>query len=303
MHIVEAQQFSREWLEKIFFPEAERMRVVFDERGSTELMGKRMISLFYEPSTRTRASFEMAMDYLGGRVVFCTENAKQFSSAKKGETLVDTVKVLNRYRPDVIVLRCNYEGGAKEAAEVSKVPIINAGDGPGQHPTQALLDIFTIWSEIGGLDGISVTMVGDLKNGRTVRSLCYLLSKFDEVTFNFVSPPEARMRDDIKSYLGKKDIIFEEWGDLKSHVGESWLDVIYQTRAQDERGTSIDISNFIIDQEILDLLGKGTRIMHPLPKREEIAPEVDDDPRAVYLTKQVENGIITRMALLKLLLC
>src|SRR3989344_2262149 len=143
-HIIEAQQFSREFLEKTLFPLAREMQIIVRRGGSKCFPKKRMITFFYEPSTRTRASFEIAMDMLGGKVVFSTENARQFSSAAKGETIEDTIKVLNRYYPDIIVLRSDEEGMAKRAAEISSVPIINAGDGAGQHPTQALLDIFTI---------------------------------------------------------------------------------------------------------------------------------------------------------------
>ena len=170
-HIIEAQQFDRPWLEEELFPLADEMKKVARRGGSDVFLGKRMITLFYEPSTRTRASFEMAMDLLGGKVVFSTENARQFSSAAKGETLEDTIRILNGYYPDVIVLRYDEEGGAKRAAAVSKMPIINAGDGPGQHPTQALLDLYTIQKEIGRVSDTSIAMVGDLARGRTVRSL------------------------------------------------------------------------------------------------------------------------------------
>lgn len=173
-HIIEAQQFSRDWLEEKLFPLAKEMEKIAKKGGSNILSGKRMITFFYEPSTRTRASFEMAMDLLGGRVVFSTENARVFSSVAKGETIEDTIRILNGYLPDVIVLRTDEEGMAKRAAEFSSVPIINAGDGTGQHPTQALLDIYTIQKELGRIDGISIAMVGDLARGRTVRSLSYL---------------------------------------------------------------------------------------------------------------------------------
>ncbi len=299
-HIVEAQQFSREWLEREFFPLTERMEAVFKGGGSSILPGEKMITLFYEPSTRTRASFEMAMDYLGGRVVFSTENARQFSSAKKGETLEDTIRVLNRYHPDVIVLRYDQEGGAKEAARVSDAAVINAGDGSGQHPTQALLDIFTIHKRLGSIDGISVAMVGDLLNGRTVRSLCYLLAKFKDVRVYFVSPEQIRMKEDIKEYLQRKGVFFEEHFCLTEVI--NGVDVVYQTRVQDERGAVVDVSDFIIDIEMASSMKRDAVIMHPLPRRVEIAPEVDQDRRAVYLTDQIDSGIITRMAELVMLL-
>jgi aspartate carbamoyltransferase catalytic subunit len=304
-HIIEAQQFSREWLERVLFPLTDEMREVFEARGSQALNGKRMVSFFYEPSTRTRASFEMAMDYLGGRVVFSTENAREFSSAKKGETIRDTIRVLNRYRPDVIVLRYDQEGGAKIAAEVSSVPIINAGDGEGQHPTQALLDLYTIYKKLGRIDGISIAMVGDLLKGRTVRSLSYLLGKFNGVKIYFVSPKSSRIREDVKDYLRKHNVWFDETTDLRAvaHL----VDVNYQTRTQIERGAVIDRSDhsqgyFVIDGEIAGTMKPEAIIMHPLPRNEEITLEVDDDYRAVYLTDQIDSGLLSKMGILKLLL-
>lgn len=308
-HVIEAQQFDRDFLEKEFFPLAKEMEKVVKEGGSNILSGKKMISLFYEPSTRTRASFEMAMDMLGGKVVFSTENARQFSSAAKGETLEDTIRILNGYRPDVIILRYDEEGGAKRATEVSQAPIINAGDGTGQHPTQALLDLYTVQKEIGKIAGTSIAMVGDLVRGRTVRSLSYLYAKFPEVKIYFVSPGIAKMRDDIKNYLKKHQVWFEERNDLKEVAPK--VEVIYQTRTQKERGTLLDgshsppdekIGSFCcINQEVLGLMKKEAIVMHPLPRVDEIALEVDKDPRAAYF-RQVENGLYIRMALLKMIL-
>jgi len=303
-HIIEAQQFDRDFLEKKFFPLAKEVEKVVKEGGSNILSGKRMISLFYEPSTRTRASFEMAMDMLGGKVVFSTENARQFSSAAKGETLEDTIRILNGYYPDVIVLRYDEEGGAKRAAAVSKVPIINAGDGTGQHPTQALLDLYTVEKEIGKIAGTAIAMVGDLARGRTVRSLSYLYAKFPGVKIYFVSPEVAKMRDDIKNYLKKHQVWFEEGNDLREVASK--VDVIYQTRIQKERGNLLEKhdekgSFCVVNQEILNLMKKDAIIMHPLPHVEEIAPEVDLDPRAAYF-RQAENGLYIRMALLKMIL-
>jgi aspartate carbamoyltransferase catalytic subunit len=299
-HIIKSQQFTRELLEKELFPLAREMEIVVEFGGSKLLEGKRMITFFYEPSTRTRASFEIAMDMLGGRVVFSTENATQFSSVVKGETLQDTIRVLNRYRPDVIILRHYEEGSAKKAAEASSIPIINAGDGPGQHPTQSLLDLYTIKKRLSRIDGISVAMVGDLKNGRTVRSLSYLLGKFDNINIFFVAPETATMKKDIKIYLKKHRVKFLETDKLIDVAPKA--DVIYQTRTQKERGTVMDRSNFIIDKKILGLMKKEAIIMHPLPRNEEIALEVDGDERSVYLTEQIDNGLYIRMALLKMIL-
>lgn len=301
-HIIESQQFDRDFLEKKLFPLAKEMEKVVKEGGSDILTGKRMITLFYEPSTRTRASFEMAMDLLGGKVVFSTENARQFSSAAKGETLEDTIRILNGYRPDVIVLRYDEEGGAKRAAEVSQVPIINAGDGTGQHPTQALLDLYTIQKEIGRISDTSIAMVGDLTRGRTVRSLSYLYTKFPGVKIYFISPEATKMRGDIKEYLKEKRVRFEEGNDLREVASK--VDVIYQTRIQKERGSLLekdDKSFSLVNQEVLNLMKKDAIILHPLPHVEEIAPEVDSDCRAAYF-RQAENGLYIRMALLKLLL-
>jgi aspartate carbamoyltransferase catalytic subunit len=304
-HIIEAQQFSREWMENQFFPLTREMETIFGQGGCDILKGKKMVVLFYEPSTRTRYFFHLAMEYMGGRVVFATENAREFSSAKKGETLRDTIRVISRGRPDVIVLRYDQEGGAKIAAECSKVPIINAGDGRGQHPTQALLDIYTIQKKICRIDGISVAMVGDLVNGRTVRSLSYLLGKFKGVKIYFVSPENAQMREDVKDYLRRHNVWFTETTDIKEVA--SLVDVTYQTRTQTERGTVIDRLDhskgyFIIDSEITRLMKPDSIIMHPLPRVDEITPDVDDDPHAVYLTDQIDSGLYTRMALLKMIL-
>src|SRR3990172_7520886 len=185
-HVVESQQFGRKLLSSLF-----SMADKLEKKTETPLKGKIMAALFYEPSTRTRFSFESAMLRLGGSVI-TTENAKEFSSAAKGETLEDSIRVINNY-VDVIVLRHYEEGASARAARVSRVPVINAGDGAGQHPTQALLDLYTIRKEIGKIDGLRIAMVGDLAQGRTVRSLAYLLSKFEDITMYFVAPPLLKM--------------------------------------------------------------------------------------------------------------
>jgi len=303
-HIIEAQQFSREWLEEELFPLADEMEEIARKGGSSDLFGKRMITFFYEPSTRTHASFQIAMYLLGGTVVFSTENAKYFSSLAKGETIEDTIRILTSYRPDVIVLRTDEEGMVKRAAKFSSVPIINAGDGPGQHPTQALVDIYTIKKELKRIDGISIAMVGDLARGRTVRSLSYLLGKFSDIKIYFVAPEAVKMRDDIKEYLKRHDIWFTEERDLRRVAPK--VEVIYQTRIQKER-TNLLLSYekeegfYIVNQEILDLMKKEAIIMHPLPRVNEISAEVDSDPRAAYF-RQAENGLYVRMALLKMIL-
>ena len=263
-----------------------------------------MITFFYEPSTRTRASFEIAMNMLGGKVIFSTENAKEFSSIAKGETIEDTIRVLCGYYPDIIVLRTDKEGTAKRAAKASSVPIINAGDGMGQHPTQALLDLYTIQKEIGRIAGTSIAMVGDLARGRTVRSLTYLYTKFPNIKIYFIAPEAARIKEDIKHYLRENNVWFEEGQNLKNVA--PLVDVVYQTRIQKERDDFLKIPEkkeefYIIDQEILGLMKKGAIIMHPLPRVDEILPEVDSDPRAAYF-RQAGNGLKIRMALLQMIL-
>jgi aspartate carbamoyltransferase catalytic subunit len=306
-HVIESQQFTREWLEKYFFPLTNEMRAVLDHGGCNDLVGKKMVALFYEPSTRTRASCQMAMEFMGGRVVFATENAREFSSAKKGETIQDTIRVFDRFRPDVIVLRYDKEGGAKIASDVaSNAVIINAGDGSGQHPTQALLDIYTIQQQMGHIDGIKIAMVGDLINGRTVRSLSYLLGKFSGVKIYFVSPWSARMKDDVKGYLTKHSVQFEETIDLRRVAGI--VDVIYQTRTQKERGTVIDSTNHdngcycTINSGVAIMMKPDSIIMHPLPRCEELSPMVDNNVHSVYLTHQIDSSLLTKMALLKMVL-
>ena len=299
-HVVESQQFSRTLLEELFARSDEIKREPHKFMG--RLAGQVMAALFYEPSTRTRLSFEAAMLRLGGATMG-TDNAREFSSAAKGETLEDTIRIVSGYA-DVIVLRHNEEGAAKRAAAVSTVPVINAGDGPGQHPTQALLDLYTIRDELGRIDGVRVAMVGDLANGRTVRSLTYLLSKFKDVKFWFVAPPQVAMRDDLKTHLDEHQVPWVETEDLESVLPE--VDVVYQTRIQKERFTDPDAYNAVkgiyrIDKSSLALMRKYAVLMHPLPRVDEIAPEVDEDPRAAYF-RQARNGLHVRMALLDRLL-
>jgi aspartate carbamoyltransferase catalytic subunit len=301
-HVVEAQQFDRELLAEIFAVTKE-MEDVVNRYGSSILNRRIMATLFYEPSTRTRLSFESAMLRLGGEVI-TTESAREFSSAAKGETLEDTIRIVEGYA-DVIVLRHYESGAARRAAAVARVPIINAGDGPGQHPTQSLLDVFTIQKEIGRLDNVRVAMVGDLANGRTARSLAYLLAKYDGVELTFVAPEVVRMKDDIKEYLTEHGVAFREEEDLIKVAGE--VDVIYQTRIQRERfGDRTEEyeaarGSYIINQEVMDALPEHGRVLHPLPRVDEIDSAIDDDPRAAYF-RQAQNGLFIRMALLRMVL-
>ncbi len=299
-HIVESQQFSRSLLEELFARSEEMKRE--PHRFMGRVAGQVMAALFYEPSTRTRLSFEAAMMRLGGQAMG-TDNAREFSSSAKGETLEDTIKIVSGYA-DVIVLRHYEEGAARRAAAVSSVPVINAGDGPGQHPTQALLDLYTIKEELSRIDGVRVAMVGDLANGRTVRSLTYLLSKFKDIKVWFVAPPAVRMRDDLKQHLDEQHVSWTETEDLEAVLPE--VDVVYMTRIQKERFTDPAAYEAVrgvyrIDRASLAQMRKYAVVMHPLPRVDEIAPEVDDDPRAAYF-RQARNGLHIRMALLDRLL-
>ncbi len=299
-HVVSSQQFSRALLEDLIARADEIKREPHHFIG--RLAGQVMAALFYEPSTRTRLSFEAAMLRLGGATMG-TDNAREFSSAAKGETLEDTIRIVSGYA-DVIVLRHNEEGAARRAAAVSSVPIINAGDGPGQHPTQALLDLYTIRDELGRIDGVHVAMVGDLANGRTVRSLTYLLSKFKDIKIWFVAPPQVAMRDDLKAHLDDHHVPWVETADLDAVLPE--VDVVYMTRIQKERFTDLEAYNAVkgiyrIDKDAMSRMRKYAILMHPLPRVDEIAPEVDADDRAAYF-RQARNGLHIRMALLDRLL-
>ncbi len=301
-HVIEAQQFDVPTLLQLMELTKEMEKVV-QRGGITDYHNRIMATLFYEPSTRTRFSFETAMHRLGGRVI-STENAAEFSSVAKGETLEDTIRIMNGYA-DVIVLRHYEVGAAKRAAAVSRVPVINAGDGVGQHPTQALLDLYTIRKEIGVIDGLRIAMVGDLAQGRTVRSLAYLLSKFRDVKMYFVAPPLLKMKADILEHLREREVWYAEETSLDRVLPE--VDVVYQTRVQKERfGDRIaDYEEcrgvYVITGETLRLMKPKSIVMHPLPRLEEIAMEVDEDPRAAYF-RQAQNGLYVRMALLTLVL-
>lgn len=301
--VIEAQQFDRDILSAIFEVTREMEKIEKNSPGSQILKGFLMATLFYEPSTRTRLSFESAMKRLGGEVL-TTENAREFSSAAKGETLEDTIRTVEGYS-DIIVMRHFESGAARRAAATASIPVINAGDGPGQHPTQALLDVYTIEREVGKLDGIKVGLVGDLANGRTVRSLAYLLSRYHDVKIYFVSPEVVKMKDDIKDFLTSKGVEWEESDDLMEVASK--CDVVYQTRIQRERfGERSDLyeearGKYIVDGAIMGVMQKHAVVMHPLPRLDEITVDVDADPRAAYF-RQAKNGLYIRMALLKLLL-
>jgi aspartate carbamoyltransferase catalytic subunit len=301
-HVLESQQFTRPLINELFSI-TDRMERILARGGTMDYNQKIMATLFYEPSTRTRFSFEAAMHRLGGRVI-STENARDFSSGATGESLEDTISVLNNYT-DVIVLRHNEVGGSKRAAKVSRVPIVNAGDGKGgQHPTQALLDLYTVYKERGAIEGLKIAFVGDLANGRTVRSLSYLLGKFERVKLYFVAPPSIQMKNDILDYLEKNDVWYETVGELQPVIPD--VDVIYQTRIEKDRlGNAAEdyekyVKEYYINRDVLQRMPQHSIIMHPLPRLNEISTEADADPRAAYF-RQSRNGILVRMALLSML--
>ncbi len=297
-HVVSAEQFSRGLLEELFASTDEMARRLLAARPPL-LPGRVMATLFYEPSTRTRLSFESAMLRLGGQVV-STENARDFSSAIKGETLEDTVRIVGGYS-DCIVLRHPEEGAAARAAAVSTVPVINAGDGRGEHPTQALLDLYTIRAELGRLEGLRVVMAGDLANGRTVHSLIRLLSQYRGLKVTLAGPEQLRLpAPTVQALRDSGAEVREAESLLEAVVG---ADVVYQTRIQAERlsepleEAGRDAARFRVTKEVMAALPQGAVVMHPLPRVGEIDPEVDSDPRAAYF-RQARNGVPVRMALL-----
>jgi aspartate carbamoyltransferase catalytic subunit len=297
-HIIESEQFTLPMLSELFAL-ADRMEGVVARGGTRDYEKKIMASLFYQPSTRTRFSFEAAMLRLGGKTI-STERAEEFSSVVMGETLEDTIRVAGNFA-DVIVLRHNEIGGAKRAAAVSTVPVINAGDGKGgQHPTQALLDLYTIYKELNAIEGVKVALVGNLADGRTIRSLAYLLGKYERVKLYFVAPPALQIKKDIQEYLTRHNVWFTLEHDLRVVVPE--VDVIYSTRIEREllqkSGTpENDAPSFFIEQSMLAHLSPRALIMHPLPRANEISPGIDSDPRAAYF-RQIRYGVYVRMALL-----
>lgn len=297
-HVVETQQFTVPLLMELF-DRTSQMEKIVARGGTRDYDNKIMATLFYRPSTRTRFSFESAMYRLGGKTL-TTEQAKEFSSEVEGEMLEDTIKIISNYS-DVIVLRHLNEGAAKRASVVSPVPIINAGDGSGgQHPTQALLDLYTIYNECKTLDGLSVALVGALDHGRTVRSLAYLLSKFDRVKLYFIAPDEMQIKPDILAHLDENHISYELANSTEGIINR--VDVAYQTRIDRERLTNkhIDLSTYNIDANVLQKMRNNSIIMHPLPRSVEIDPAIDNDPRAAYF-RQTMNGLYVRMAILTML--
>jgi aspartate carbamoyltransferase catalytic subunit len=328
MHVLTANQFNQQELGSIFERADYFKEQVHSAEGRRSLFtlhqGEQIASIFYEPSTRTKASFELAALKLG-MGVFETEHAGSFSSISKGETIEDTVRVLGSYGLSAIVLRTNKEGMAARAASASEVPVINGGDGKGEHPTQSLLDAYTIHDVLGRLDGLKVVMGGDLRRGRTVRSLSQLLAKYPGNKITFVSIPALQIGDDIKTHLDSQGVEYDETTEMYDPLHDA--DVVYWTRLQrerkkeqDEPGSEADgqdepdgeaeldrqaeeqlralpEGSYDIGAAALQALSDNAIIMHPLPRVGEIHRDVDDDPRAKYF-EQAENGLYVRMALL-----
>ena len=300
--VISVKQFQREDLEYVFGV-AHEMRGMVERVGTFDLLkGKIQAILFYEPSTRTSSSFTAAMERLGGSVI--PINEVRYSSVSKGESLPDTVRTFECYA-DVIVLRHPETGSAAIAAKAARKPVINAGDGIGEHPTQALLDMFTIFEELsaGSVDGMTVTMLGDLKYGRTVHSLARLLSLF-KVRINYVSPDILRMPREVMDEVSEKGIPQAEFSSLTDVLPET--DVLYVTRVQKERFEDPAEYEkvkgaYVIDPEIMKAAKREMIVMHPLPRVGEISVDFDEDPRAAYF-RQMEYGLYVRMALLEMVL-
>lgn len=299
--IISVKQFNRSDLEYVFGV-AHEMRGMVERVGTFDLLkGKILANLFYEPSTRTSSSFTAAMERLGGSVI--PINEVKYSSVSKGESLPDTIRTLECYA-DVIVLRHPETGSAEIAAKAARKPVINAGDGVGEHPTQALLDTFTVMEELGQLDDLTVTMLGDLKYGRTVHSLARLLSTFTNIKLNYVSPDILRMPKEVMEEVGEKGIPQKEFSSLEDVLPET--DVLYVTRVQKERfedpADYEKVKNsFVVDTAVMKAAKKEMIVMHPLPRVTEISMDFDDDPRAAYF-RQMEYGLYVRMALLAMVL-
>jgi aspartate carbamoyltransferase catalytic subunit len=275
-----------------------KLAAEFEENPNQRLLeGKVVASLFFEPSTRTRLSFETAINRLGGRIIGFSDAGS--SSVSKGETLHDTIRMVSNY-VDLIVMRHHLEGSARYAAEVADVPVINAGDGANQHPTQTLLDMYSILKTQGTLDNINIFMIGDLKYGRTVHSLLMALSEFEKPIFNFIAPEELSMPEEYKLFLKEKGIRFFEHTEINDNINHA--DIIYMTRVQKERFMDPieyeKVKNvYILRNNMLNDTKPNMRILHPLPRINEIHPDVDKNEKAYYFT-QAKNGVYTRQAII-----
>lgn len=297
-HVLSVAQFERPDLDRLFEIAERCLPIARGEAVSEALRGRVLANLFFEPSTRTRLSFGTAFLRLGGAVE--SSVGMQFSSMAKGETLEDTVRVISGYA-DVIVLRHPELGSAQKAAAASLCPIVNGGDGPGEHPTQALLDVFTILRERGSVDGVHVALVGDLKYGRTVHSLARMLARYDNVTLTFVSPPSLSMPSSVTDILDRRGVTWRVVDSLVDAAKEA--DVLYVTRLQAERFADPAeaarlAGSYIVDRQLLEEAGAAERItvLHPLPRYGDLSPDVDSLPGAAYF-RQAHFGVPVRMAL------
>ncbi len=295
--IISAKDFSREDIDHILKKAKE---MIHNKKNSELLKGKILATLFFEPSTRTRLSFESAMHRLGGSVIGF--HSGDVSSTKKGESIADTIRTVENYC-DGIVMRHNLEGAARLASKFAKIPIINAGSGSGEHPTQALLDLLTITEEGRKLDGLNIGIMGDLKFGRTVHSLSILLSNYD-VNIYFISPKELMMRKRDKDFLRQRHAKYKEIEKYRDILNV--LDVLYITRIQKERFADVEeydrVKNiYVFTKKDLKETKDDFKIMHPLPRVTEISPDIDDSPKAIYF-KQTYYGIPMRKAILAELL-
>lgn len=293
--IVSIRDFSRDEIEYIM--DTTRLMEPLTKRGSTMLQGRILATLFFEPSTRTRMSFESAMQKLGGDCISIAE--ARTSSLKKGESLADTVRTVENYA-DLLVIRHPLDGSARMAAEMASVPVINAGSGAEEHPTQALLDLYTIQREVGRIDGLNIAFIGDLRYGRTVNSLAYALALYD-TTIHFISPESLRVRGEVIDEVSQK-VKITEGRELNNVL--SRIDVLYVTRIQKERIPDPEEYEKVkgiyrITTETLRNAKSNMIVMHPLPRVDEISPEVDMTPNAKYF-KQTWYGLVTRMAVLAL---
>jgi aspartate carbamoyltransferase catalytic subunit len=297
-HILSVKQFEDISLLKRLFIAADKLQATPACKYPQTLSGRTIATIFYEPSTRTRLSFEAAVQNLGGHII-SSENAGEFSSAAKGEILEDTTRAINAFA-DGIIIRHPEPGSAERAAAVSKIPIINAGDGAHEHPTQALLDIYSIYREKGSLNKLKVGLVGDLLYGRTVHSLIPLLALY-KAKFYLISPKNLTLPKTITAELHKKGIHYHEMSSWNNALKE--VDVLYMTRVQRERFKNVEDymkvkDNFILTLKDVQTMKPKAIILHPLPRVNEIAQDVDNDPRARYFA-QVRNGLFMRMALLQ----
>lgn len=296
MHATSVNQFSMDYTMRLLH-DAERLRRMSRTELLQQLPGRLVATLFYEPSTRTRLSFEAAVYRLGGQVI-SAENARETSSSKKGETLSDVFRVVGTY-VDAIVIRHHDPVELADAVPYSPVPIINAGAGSGEHPTQALLDVYTIWRELGRLDNLTVTVLGDLKYGRTVHSLLRMFTKMSGIHVKLCHAPGLELPEAFVEELRGAGVSMEVADNLCDALQQA--DIVYQTRIQSERFEDFDetcaTSDYAIQREHLPMLGEHARILHPLPRVGEIDPAVDPDARAAYF-RQAENGLYLRMALI-----